>query len=227
MTQVDLVNLLILPLGLGLLGFIEPCSIGSSMLFIKYIEGQDAATKVGHAVVFTLTRAVMIGALGVVAALVGTAFIGFQRAGWALLGGLYVVLGTAYLAGKAGRLMRSLGPNVGRRAGSGRGAMGLAILFGLNIPACAAPLLFAILGSAAVGGAGGLGQAAATGFVSLAVFGLALSLPLALAILWPPARRALDRATAISDRAPVLIGLLLVALGFWSIYFGLFVTPRP
>jgi hypothetical protein len=29
-----------LPLGLGLLGFIEPCSVGSSMLFIKHLEGR-------------------------------------------------------------------------------------------------------------------------------------------------------------------------------------------
>ncbi len=70
-------------------------------------------------------------------------------------------------------------------------------------------------------------QAVVRGFVSLAVFGLALSLPLALAVLWPPARRALDRAAALSGRAPVIIGLLLIALGLWSVWFGLFVTPQP
>ncbi len=226
MTQADLVNLLILPLGLGLLGFIEPCSIGSSVLFIKYIAGKDAATKVAHAVVFTLTRAAVIGGLGAIAAFIGAEFIAFQKAGWMLLGILYVALAGVYLAGKAGRLMRTLGPSLGRLSSGERGAAALAVLFGLNIPACAAPLLFAVLGSAAVGGAGSLGQAAAKGFVSLAVFGFALSLPLALAILWAPARHALDRAATFSVRAPILIGLLLIVLGLWSIYFGLFVTPQ-
>ncbi len=88
-------DLLLLPVVLGLLGFVEPCSIGSSLLFIKMVEGRPVATKIMQAVVFTLTRAVFIGLLGVVAALVGTAFIGFQRAGWVVLGALYVALGLA------------------------------------------------------------------------------------------------------------------------------------
>ena len=168
--QTDLVNLLFLPLGLGLLGFIEPCSIGSSLLFVQYVDGKTAAVKVAQAVRFTATRALIVGLLGAIAALVGTAFIGFQRAGWLLLGAIYVALGIVYLARKATMLMRTLGPRLGRLSGK-RGAVALAVLFGLNIPACAAPLLFAILGSAAVGGAGGLAQMA-RGFVSLAVFGL-------------------------------------------------------
>jgi cytochrome c-type biogenesis protein len=226
MTEADLVQLLILPVGLGLLGFIEPCSLGSSLLFIKYIEGRTAATKIAQVAAFTATRAGVIGALGALAALVGAAFIGFQKAAWMLLGILYAALGVAYMTDRAGPLMLSLGPSLGRLSRGGRGAAALAVLFGLNIPACAAPLLFAVLGAAAVGGAGGLGHAA-RGFVSLAVFGVALSLPLVVAILWSPARCALDRATALSARAPVMTGLLLVLLGAWSVYFGLFVTPQP
>lgn len=221
----DLVNLLALPVGLGLLGFVEPCSIGSSLLFIKYVEGKDAPTKVVQAVVFTLTRAAVIGGLGVVAALIGSAFIGFQKAGWVVLGMIYAVLGAAYLAGRAGALMRTVGVRPDRLTGS-RSTVALAVLFGLNVPACAAPLLFAMLGSAAVGGAGGLGQAA-KGFVSLALFGLALSLPLAVALVWSPGRQALDRFAGLSGRVPVVTGIVLVALGLWSIHFGLFLTPRP
>jgi cytochrome c-type biogenesis protein len=226
MIQADLVSLLILPLGLGLLGFIEPCSIGSSLVFIKYVEGKAAATKVAQAMVFTVTRAVVIGALGAVATFIGAAVLDFQKAGWALLGILYAALGAAYLTGNAGRLMRTLGPSLGHLSDNRGGAAVLGLLFGLNIPACAAPLLFAVLGAAAVGGTGGPGHAA-EGFLSLAVFGFALSLPLTLAIIWGPARRALDRASALSARAPLLIGSLLVVLGAWSIYFGLYVTPQP
>ena len=63
----------------------------------------------------------------------------------------------------------------------------------------------------------------ARGFVTLALFGLALSLPMAVPLLWEPARRALDRLAALSGRVPVVIGLLLAAVGIWSIWFGLFV----
>jgi cytochrome c-type biogenesis protein len=99
-----------------------------------------------------------------------------------------------------------------------QGAAALALLFGLNIPACAAPLLAAVLGSAAVAGAARVAQ----GFVTLALFGLALSLPLVLALLWAPARRALDRLAGLSGRVPVLVGLLFVGLGVWSVRFALF-----
>lgn len=64
------------------------------------------------------------------------------------------------------------------------------------------------------------------GFVSLGLFGLALSLPLVAAALFPPARRALDWLAGLSRRLPVWTGLLLVVLGAWSIWFGLFVELR-
>lgn len=207
----------LLPLGLGLLGFIEPCSVGSSLLFLQMVESRPAKTRIMLAVVFTLTRALVVGLLGVAAALLGTAFLGFQHAAWAGLGALYVALGIGYLTGNAGRFMRALGPSLGCLSAT-RGTVGLAVLFGLNIPACAAPLLAVVFGSAAVGGA----AQAVQGFAVLALFGLALSLPLTLALLWAPARRVLDRLAALSDRVPVVIGVLLVALGAWSIYLGLF-----
>lgn len=100
------------------------------------------------------------------------------------------------------------------------------MLFGLNIPACAAPLLLILLGAAAAGGA--TGTTFLGGFVSLAVFGLALSLPLVLAVLFASARRALDWLAGLSGHMPSWTGLVLIALGLWSIGFGLFVTlPEP
>lgn len=101
-----------------------------------------------------------------------------------------------------------------------RGPAMLGVLFGLNIPACAAPLIFAMLAAAAAGGASG--ATLLTGFVSLALFGLALSLPLMLAVLFERARRAIDWLGALSRRLPVWTRLLLVALGRWSIWFGVF-----
>ena len=100
------------------------------------------------------------------------------------------------------------------------------MLFGLNIPACAAPLLLIVLGAAAAGGAGG--SALAEGFFSLALFGLALSAPLVAAVIVPLARRALDWTAGLSRRIPTWTGIAMIALGVWSIWFGLFVTlERP
>ena len=113
--------------------------------------------------------------------------------------------------------MRTLGPGLHRLAG-GRGPVALGLLFGLNIPACAAPLLFVLFGTAAVGGA-----TVMQGFVSLALFGLALPAPLALAVLWTPGRTLLDRVAGLSSRIPRATGAVLVVFGLWSVYFGLFV----
>jgi cytochrome c-type biogenesis protein len=67
----------------------------------------------------------------------------------------------------------------------------------------------------------------ATGFIALAIFGLALSLPLVLAILVPPAARGLDWLAALSRRIPLWTGLLLIVLGLWSIGFALFAEVNP
>lgn len=208
-------SLLFVPVGLGLIGFVEPCSIGSSLLFLKVVEGKPTSTKLLQAITFTLTRAVFIGLLGVAASILGTVFLGFQKAGWIVLGGIYLALGVFYLTGNAGLFMRTLGPGL-EKLSTIRGAAGLGVLFGLNIPACAAPLLAVLLGTATLAGS----LDAARGFVMLGTFGLALSLPLVVALLWAPARQTLDRLSSLSSRAPVVIGLLFVFLGAWSIYFG-------
>lgn len=217
----DLVNLALLPIGLGLLGFVEPCSIGSSLVFVKYLEGKEPAAKLSQVTVFMLTRGVFIGLLGAAAALLDAAFLGFQKAAWIGLGTIYVAIGAFYLLGRAGFLMRTIGPRLSQLRGT-HGSATLGLLFGLNIPACAAPLIFALFGTAAAGGAAG--RPIATGFVSLALFGVALSLPLVLAAAFAPARRALDWLAGLSRRIPFWTGVVLIALGLWSIGFGLFVN---
>lgn len=202
------------PLGLGLLGFIEPCTVGSSLLFVKYLEGKDRAAKTVETVSFTATRALLIGALGAAAALVGSVFLQVQHWFWILLGAGYMALGVLYLTRQHWRVMRAFGPALSRARGA-QGGVILGVLFGLNVPACAAPVLAALM-AASVGAA-----SVAQGFVAMAVFGLALSLPLVVVVFWGPARRWLDRFAAMSERLPLWTGLLFVLLGAWSVYFGL------
>lgn len=207
----DVWTLLVLPLGLGLLGFIEPCTVGSSLLFVKYLEGKEAAAKLLETGIFAATRALFIGAL---AALVGSAFLDAQRWFWVLLGSAYVALGVVYLLGKHWKLMRVLGPKL-NRVRTPRGAAALGVVFGLNIPACAAPLLAAVF-------AASFGTATvAQGFWMMAIFGLALSLPLVVAVFSARARAWLDRIAALAQRVPFWTGVVFVVLGAWSVYLGL------
>ena len=219
MSAFTLPHLLLLSFGLGLLGFIEPCSIGSTLLFIKYLEGKSKRRKVAQVGVFAITRGVFIGLLGVAATMLGSAFLAFQQMAWIVLGAGYFLLGILYLIGRERFLIISLGNNIALLSGL-RGSVTLGVVFGLNIPACATPLLIALFGTVAVSGAAG--GTLASGFVSLAVFGLALSLPLVAVVLFGPARRMLDWLANLSGRLPIWTGLLLIALGLWSVWFGLF-----
>lgn len=209
--------LVVLPIGLGLLGFVEPCSIGATLLFVKYMEGRDRAARIAQVLAFTLARAFFTGALGLAALALGAAFAGWQKAGWLLLGGAYVAIGLLLAAGRGRTLMLAIGPRLDRLSPA-RGAAGLGVLFGLNLPACAAPLLVALLGAAAVAGSGAMPYLA--GFAMLALFGLALSAPLVAAVFNSRARRALDRLAALSGRFPLWAGVVLIALGLWSIRFA-------
>ena len=215
----DFAYQLLLALGLGLLGFIEPCSLGGHLLFLNVVEGRSRAFKLRQTAVFAITRAVFMGALGGLVTLVGQGFFALQRGGWLLLGTLYAVLGALYLAGKASILLRHIGPGLARLADA-RGSAGLGVLFGLNVPACAAPLLLVILGTVAVA-PDTRTEPIVTGFVTLAVFGLALSAPLAILIVWRRAASRVDRLFAMAAKTRMVTGSVLVVLGLWSIYFGL------
>lgn len=221
MAETDLMRLLVLPIGLGLIGFVEPCSIGSTLIFVKTLEGRNAPGKLAQVGVFMTARALFIGALGFAAVALGTAFLGFQKAAWIIFGVVYALIGILYVAGKSGLIVRSLGPGLSRLS-TVNGAAVLGVLFAFNIPACAAPFILALLGIAAAGGAAG--SSLATGFVSLALFGLALSLPIMVVALFPRTQAALDWLAGLSRRMPLWTGVVLIVLGLWSVWFGLFVS---
>lgn len=211
-----ILSLIALPIGLGLLGFVEPCTVGSSLLFLYYLEGRTAAEKLTQTVVFTLARGLFMGVLGMGAVAVGTAFVGYQKAAWLVMGTIYIALGVAYLTGHVERLKRTLGTNLGRLQGA-RGASAMGLIFAFNIPACAGPLLAALLGTAAVGQTSDYMR----GFVMLGLFGLALSLPLVFAVYSTQGRRLLNWVAKFSGKAPKVIGVLFLILGAWSIRFAL------
>jgi len=215
--------LVLLPLGFGLLGFVEPCSIGSTLIVIKSLEGKSGASKLAQVSLFAATRATFVGLLGMIAVVLGAAFLGLQRDAWIALGAIYVLIGTLVIA-RPGAVMVTLGPSLARLSDL-RGSASLGLLFGLNIPACAMPLILALLGAAAAEGA--TGGTLASGFVSLAIFGFGLSLPLVLAVLFEPARRALDWLAGLSRRLPFWTGLLLIVLGVWSISLALSPQVKP
>jgi sulfite exporter TauE/SafE len=74
------------------------------LVFVKYLEGKTFADKLAQVCIFAVTRAVLIGALGAVAIVIGTAFMGFQKAAWIVLGAIYLAIGLLYIFRRAGSL---------------------------------------------------------------------------------------------------------------------------
>ncbi len=211
-------TLVFLPIGLGLLGFVEPCTIGGHLLFLDTQKSRSRPEKMRAVVVFILVRSVVAGLFGALIAFLGQKLIGLQTGIWLVFGLVYLGFGLAFLFGRAGGFKKriDLAPDGWRKA---RNPAILGAGFGLNIPACAAPILFGLLGLAATTGT------VATGFVMMFLFGLFLSAPLAVFAFVPRFSGGLDRlGDALKSRRWV-IGTIFVALGLWSIWFGLFVNP--
>ena len=112
-----------------------------------------------------------MGGFGGMIVVLGQRLIGLQTGAWLIFGVVYLGLGATILAGWDKPMRRRFGVAPDRwKMASSPLLQGLA--FGLNIPACAAPILFGSMGPATAIGS------ASMGFLMMAVFALALSLPL-------------------------------------------------
>lgn len=211
-------ELVFLPIGLGLLGFIEPCTIGGHLLFLETQVDRSRREQLNAVLTFVATRSLVSGLFGAVIAFLGQAIISVQTGFWLAFGTIYLVIGIAFLIGRAGLIKHkiSLAPAAWKRA---QNPVVLGLAFGLNIPACAAPIVFGLLGLAATTGT------VTTGFVMMFLFGLFLSSPLALFAAVPKLASGLETLGQKMKRMQWLIGVVFALLGLWSIWFGLYVDP--
>ena len=68
---IDELYLLALAFGLGLLGFVEPCSLGAYGIFLGYLREKDRTVRLLEALKFSLGRSTVLGHFGL-----GIAFLG-------------------------------------------------------------------------------------------------------------------------------------------------------
>lgn len=214
--DLTLTTLILLPVGLGLLGFVEPCTIGSHMVFLSTQEQRRTDERAMALLAFVSTRVLVSGLFGAAIVFAGQRLIGVQTGLWLVFGTAYLAIGLTFLLGRAGWLKHriALSPTAWRRA---RNPALLGLAFGLNIPACAAPIVFALLGVAVSSGS------VLSGFAMMALFGLALSAPLIPMAIHLGLASFMSRLAGWMAARPWIIGGVFVLLGLWSIWFGLFV----
>ncbi len=199
----ELYQITLVPIAFGLLGFVEPCSIGANILFLGYLQAKERG-KVLEAVKFTVTRALFLGLIGLAAGVMGQSLRMGTYSYSIILGFLYILLGIlASWWGYRGMGLASL--DLGRCFPRG-GAVPLGVIFGLSAPACSLPLLLALVGL-------GVMKGAWVGFLTLFLFGLALSAPLLWIARSQRADEILRRLGKVALKIPYLPGLVLIFVG--------------
>ncbi len=209
----SLVELLLIPMLFGLVGFIEPCSLGANMIFLNKVKEYAATRRVREVLLFTFTRGLFLASVGLTAAFLGQQFITIQTNLFLVLGGIYVLLGILAIVSMYHPLLKEL--NLSERIERTNPAM-LGVAFGLVIPACAIAFVLALIGKAAV--VGSLWQ----GFISLFVFGVFLSsplLPLTFSERSNNIVRSIYRKTTkirwLAGAVLILVGLLTTLTSVW------------
>lgn len=199
----ELYQIILVPIAFGLLGFVEPCSIGANIIFLGYLESRGGS-KTLETIKFMIARALFLGLIGLAVGIVGQS-LRLGAYSYSLgLGVLYLALGFAGVFSRyRGSALGSL--DVGRCFPK-EGAVPLGVIFGMSAPACSLPLFLALIGLGAVKGA-------AIGFLTLFLFGLGLSAPLLWIARSEKADQALRQLGRVGARISYLPESVLIFLG--------------
>lgn len=201
------VDLLLIPLFLGLVGFVTPCSLAVNLIFLGYIRGKPRTVRLTQGAIFALIRALILMILGLLFGYIGQAIVAFQFVYRPIIAVLFIAAGVLFLVNRKWSLPL---PDFGFVRNFGRGkqsAVTMGTLFGLDIPACSTPLLMYLLGKTVLKGD------MVFGAVSLLFFGIGMSLPLLGIAAFEGANRFLERATRTSGPLAYTGGALLIVLG--------------
>jgi cytochrome c biogenesis protein CcdA len=195
------------------LGFVEPCSLAANAVFLSYVAPLSGWRRVAEALTFTLSWGVFLGLIGAGARAAGGAVLALQRWYILALGIVFVLLGVLVLTGSSRSLPRLPGVGIKRLQRVHSTAFLLGVVFGLSAPACATPLLAALVARSLPLGAVG-------GFLQLFVFGVAMSAPLLGLAVWRGWQQGLRRLRALRPSVPYLAGGALLLIGVYGIASG-------
>jgi cytochrome c-type biogenesis protein len=211
----DVFQWILIPLAFGLIGFIEPCSVGANLVFLSYMNKMENKKQAWlEAIKFTLSRSLFLGIIGLMTAYLGQQLSSLQHVYNFILGASFIVLGILYLLRKQMTIrwpVLDWGQFLEKRKGR---AVTMGIIFGLSAPACSAPLLLVLIGQSAT-------LTLVQGFVSLFLFGLALSLPLLVISRYDRAREIIKKMSKWVVRTPIPIGIVLLLIGLYTSLQGL------
>ena len=165
-------SFLLVAFSLGLVAAFTPCALGINLLLVGALRDRPRAARLRQVALFASVRAgflALVGLLfGFLAREMGLLTTRYQQA----ISVLIILLGVLFIVSVYRPINVPL-PALGQRLGQRRGSMlGLGLLFGLDIPACASPLFYAVLSKTIFAGE------LVAGTLALVVFGLGMTLPI-------------------------------------------------
>jgi len=185
-----LIGLLVVSMVFGLVGAFTPCALGTNAVFLGYVMGKPRPSRLWGWLLFALARSALLTVLGLAFGLLGQAVGNFVRGYQQFMAWGLIVLGALFILSRFRRLPWPYLSLVSNRVPPGNGsALALGALFGLDIPACTSPLVFALLAQTVLVGDWLFGMAA------LFLFGVSMSLPLLLVTMVEGADRRLVEAS--------------------------------
>ncbi len=209
-------SVIILPFFFGLIGFVEPCSMGINIMFLSSINRTSSARRIKEIAIFMLVRALVLALLGLSVAFVGNKLFSLERGFFIILASIYISIGLLMIFSKS-LLKRLRNVRIAHILGLDfkEGALKrLGLIAGLTIPACAIPLITVLLGQTLL-----LGKIL-TGFITLFVFGLALTVPLAIFSFFKGGIIWLGRIAERTKKFRLVGGVILVLIGVATFYSG-------
>lgn len=204
-----LIGLFVVPFVFGLVGAITPCTLGINAVFLGYITGKPQPHRLWEWLLFALARAALLTVLGLAFGLLGQVVGDFVRGYQQLIAWGLIALGALFILSRFRQLPLPYLSLANDFTLTGNGsALALGALFGLDIPACTSPLVFALLAQTMLVGDWLFGM------VALFVFGVSMSLPLLLVTMTEGADRWLVEASRRYKTAFYLVaGGLLILFG--------------
>lgn len=198
-------GLAVMPMLFGLIGFIEPCSLGINIIFLNRIRMFHRAKRISETLIFAFVRGFFLALVGLSAAFIGSKIITLQSSFFVILGGVYIFLGGLAILNMY-RPIFKYEINISKYL-KNRGSITLGFAFGLIIPACAISFVLALIGKSIF-----LGNLL-EGFVSLFIFGIALSFPLVVISCFDKSNEIITKISEKARRIPWLAGVVLIVVG--------------
>jgi cytochrome c-type biogenesis protein len=179
------------------------------MIFLNRINGFERVKRISETLIFTFVRGTFLALFGVSAAFIGSKMTRIQSSFFLILGGVYIFFGAVAIINKY-RTIFKFEVNLSQYL-QNKESLALGVVFGLIIPACAISLILALISKSIL-----LGNLLES-FVSLFVFGVALSSPLIVISCFDKSNEIITKILEKAGKLPWLAGAALIIVGFLTL----------